>query len=140
MTSADEQPDDPTDLGRLEGLDIGSDLFVTLDDLSDYNSVVVPVLADDGGETIRLTGSAFNIHPLGLWVTARHVIEEAVSIRRDARVYLLWAGPETIGAPPSWLNWDEVPAHTPHRRGALLPVAGWTKHDNNGSDLALLRP
>lgn len=139
MTSADEHSDDNnTDLGRLEGLDIGSDSFVRLDGLSDHNSVVVPVLADDGGETIRVVGSAFCIHGSGLWVTARHVIEDAVSVHRDAPIYLLWAGPETTGPPPSWLDWDDVPPEAPQRRGALIPLVGWTKDDNNGSDLALL--
>ncbi len=139
MANTSSEPDEIIELGVTEGLDIDVDSFVTLDRVSDYNSAVVPVLVDDGGETIRVAGSAFNIHALGLWVTARHVIDDAISNRRDAHIRLLWSGLDEIaGAPPPWLSSEEIPAGT-YRQGAFLPVTGWTKDEGNGSDLALLR-
>ena len=115
------------------------DSFVTLDGLTEFNSCVVPVLVDDGGEKIRVAGSAFNIHPHGLWVTARHVIEDAIKNHRDAHIYLLWTDPEvSTEAAPSWLDSEDVP-DSPLRLGALVPVTRFTKDDSGGSDLALLR-
>jgi hypothetical protein len=125
--------------GSEEGMEFDLDSFVTLDGLTELNSCVVPVLVDDGGEKIRVAGSAFNIHPHGLWVTARHVIEDAIKNHRDAHIYLLWTDPEvsTEAAPP-WLDSDDVP-HSPLRLGALVSVNRFTKDDSGGSDLALLR-
>jgi hypothetical protein len=142
VTSPDDaQSDDPMDLGRIDDLAIGSDSFVTLKKVSDYNSVVVPLLVDDGvGELIRLAGSAFNIHRLGLWVTARHVIEDALCVSPDAHIFMLCADPEVGGPQPAWLDWDEVPKEAKDGRSAvLLSVTGWSTDAENGSDLALLR-
>lgn len=57
-------------------------------------SVVVPivVIADGIMEGI---GTAFNIAPGGLWVTARHVmddVENACEINPGAEPYLMWVG------------------------------------------------
>jgi hypothetical protein len=139
VPSANAESGDSTELAISEGLDFDSNSYVTIKRLSDYNSAVVPVLVDDGEETVRVAGSAFNIHALGLWVTARHVIDDAISTRRDAYIRLLWTGlEESTGAPPAWLDSEEVP-DAPFRRGVFLPVTAWTKDDANGSDFALLR-
>jgi Trypsin-like peptidase domain len=121
-----------------DDIEVALNSFQTIG-LTEFSSCVVPVLVDDGEEKIRLAGTAFNIHPHGLWVTARHVIDDAFSKHRDARVYLLWADPEeTHPGPPPWLDGEEVP-DGPHRSGLFVSVAYFCTDDANGSDLALLR-
>jgi hypothetical protein len=139
VPSADAESGDSIRL-PLGGLDFDSDCFMTLEGLSDYNSAVVPVLVDDGEKTIRVAGSAFNIHPLGLWVTARHVIDDAYRKRPDAHIRLMWTEPgESTGAPPSWLDSEEDVPDAPFRRAIFLPVTASIRDSANGSDLALLR-
>jgi hypothetical protein len=117
-----------TDLPTGEGMEFDVDSFVTLDHLTQFNSVVVPVLVDDR-ERIRCVGTAFNISPDGVWVTARHVIDWAVEIvadNPDAYIALLWVGSGEGEDVPDLL-------------GGMIPVSHFTKDDANGSDLALLR-
>lgn len=101
MASANAESGNSIELARSEGMEFDFDSFVTLDRLTEFNSCVVPVLVDDGGETIRVAGSAFNIHLHGLWVTARHVIDDVISNHRDAHIYLLWTDPEESNQGPA---------------------------------------
>ncbi len=106
-------------------MEFAVDSFTTLHRYSEFNSVVVPVLVNDG-KKLRCVGSAFNISPSGLWVTARHVIDDAIKRDRWVHIWLLWSEP-AIGS------------LDPRRSGALIPVTHFTKDDANGSDLGLLR-
>jgi hypothetical protein len=97
--------------------------------LTTWNSVVVPVVVI-GPELFQGIGTAFNISPDGLWVTARHVINEAVAVAQrspGAHIAILWTG--------SGVDEDDVP----DLLGGPIPVLTITKDDTNGSDLALLR-
>lgn len=97
--------------------------------LTTWNSVVVPVVVI-GPELFACVGTAFNISPDGLWVTARHVIDEALAIALKtpgAYIALLWTA--------SGVDEDDVP----DLLGGPIPVLTHTKDDTNGSDLALLR-
>jgi hypothetical protein len=91
-------------------------------------SSIVPVVVMRDS-TITLIGTAFNISPAGLFVSARHVIEEALEICRgepSAWISLLWM--------KSGAEYDDVPDFA----GAQLPVNQIYVNENH--DVALLHP
>jgi Trypsin-like peptidase domain len=117
-----------TDLPTGEGMEFDADTFVTLDHLTQFNSVVVPVVVVDPKQ-IRCVGTAFDISPSGLFVTARHVIDEAEKLCKetpDSSTAVLWVGSGEGEDVPDLL-------------GGIVTVSHFTKDDANGSDLGLLR-
>jgi hypothetical protein len=132
-----------SNLPASEPMEFDLDTFVTLGRFTFLNSAIVPVLVDDGTQ-IRCLGSAFNISPDGLWVTARHVIDFALELVGNnpeahtyvPHVFLLWVEPweaEQVAHGEG----EQVPH--PHRGAAFVPVTYFTKDNENFSDLALLR-
>jgi len=110
--------------------------YTTLDKLTFLNALAVPVLINDGKQVV-CAGSAFNIAPDGLWVTARHVLEAALRVvgdNPDAHIFLLWVDPHE----GELVAHGEDQAH-PHRRAATIPVTGHSRDTVNLSDLAILR-
>ena len=82
-----------SDLPSPDGMEFGENAFEHLT-LSMVHSAVVPVLVI-GADVIRCVGTAFNIAPDGVWVTAAHVIDEALVIAHNSPgsyVALLWTG------------------------------------------------
>jgi hypothetical protein len=117
-----------SDLPTGEGMEFDADSFVTLDKLTLFNSVVVPVVVVDP-QRIQCVGTAFNISPDGVWVTARHVIDWAIELvakRPGAYIAVLWVGTGEGEDVPDLL-------------GGIVNVSHFTKDDANGSDLGLLR-
>lgn len=102
--------------------------FVTLEGLTEFSSMVVPVVVVDSGQ-IRCVGTAFNIATDGVWVTARHVIEFALELVADhpgAAIGLLFVSSGVEGEVPDLL-------------GGFVPVAQGMQDEANGSDLGLMR-
>ena len=81
------------DLPPLDpSLDLHRSAFVQLP-VSELQSAIVPVVVI--GRQIRLIGTAFNVHPSGLFVTARHVIQEALDVCSSdptASIFVMWIG------------------------------------------------
>ena len=119
-----------TDLPTPEGLEFGPQTFEKLD-LTRLNSGVVPVVVIDD-KSIECIGTAFNISPGGLWVTARHILEgrkggfELLAEKPGSWMALLWIG--------SGVGYD-----VPELLGGPIHVAQVTIDPTNGSDLALLQ-
>lgn len=114
------------DLPSPDGMEFGENAFEHLT-LSIVHSAVVPVLVI-GADVIRCVGTAFNIAPDGVWVTAAHVIDEALVIAHNSPgsyVALLWTG---SGA-------DE---DVPDLLGGPIRIST-IRRATNGSDLPLLR-
>lgn len=128
MSSAAGQPDGEwiTKLPSPERIPIGSQLF-TKHDLSTLNSSVVPLVVATR-ETIHCVGTAFCISSIGLWITARHVLEGrggAIELRDSipgSSLAIFW-----IGSSGGQLT------------GGTIPIKFFTRHPPSGSDLALLR-
>jgi hypothetical protein len=117
-----------SELTSGHGMEFDANSFVTLEQLTEFNSVVVPVVVIDP-QRIRCVGTAFNISPSGLFVTARHVIDEAVKLCEEtekSNIAVLWVGSGEDEDVPGLL-------------GGMIPVSHFTKDNANGSDLALLR-
>lgn len=95
------------DLPEIEPTEISQNAFEKIG-LSSWNSVVVPVVVI-GETTMQGVGTAFNISPAGVWVTARHVLDEALKIASrmpTSHVAILWVGsgadedvPQALGGP-----------------------------------------
>jgi S1-C subfamily serine protease len=116
-----------SDLPTGVGMEFDGQAFVKMD-LTQWNSKVVPIVVIDP-DRIRCVGTAFNISPDGVWITARHVIDWAIEIvtnTPDAYIAVLWVG--SGGA-------EDVP----DLLGGPIHVAQIAKDDANGSDLALLQ-
>lgn len=117
------------DLPHPSQRQIGTEAFQKLE-LTTANSSVVPlvVVAKDA---IYPVGTAFCIAQVGIWVTARHNLEDrdgAFEIRDrnpGSHIAILWIG--------SGLN-RNVPSYT----GGIYPVRSFVRHPASGSDLALL--
>ena len=91
---------------------------------------------------ITCVGTAFNISPCGLWVTAKHVVDyatELIELNPKGALYLQWVEPEESGVLSD--RESEKLGHLPQplRRGAMIAVTHFTKDDPGNSDLALLR-
>ncbi|WP_081286644.1 S1 family peptidase [Mycobacterium asiaticum] len=95
------------DLPSIVGQKFGPNSYVQLG-LSPWNSVVVPVVVMTPSE-IKCIGSAFNVSPAGLWITAGHVIDEALDVvaeTADSQLAIVWIGsgdghdvPDLLGGP-----------------------------------------
>ena len=100
--------------------------------LTNVNSAIVPVVVIGPG-CFKYVGTAFNIAPDGLFVTARHVLEsrEGAFYWQErypgSHIALIWTG--------SGVRHDDVP----DLLGGPIYVSAWTKYDEPESDLALLR-
>ena len=108
-----------SDLPTGEGMEFDADSFVTLDKLTQFNSVVVPVVVVDP-QRIQCVGTAFNISPDGVWVTARHVIDWAIELvakRPGAYIAVLWVGSGEAEDVPDLL-------------GGIANVSHFTKDDD----------
>ena len=113
-----------SDLPTPRGV-IGETAFVELG-LTTWSSAVVPVVVISP-TMIRCIGTAFNISPFGVWVTAGHVMDEAndvVTRTPDSNVALVWVGSGAGESVPDLLG-GAIPINFCYRRP--------------GSDLALLR-
>jgi len=75
-----------SELPTGEGMEIDAQAFVKMG-LTKFNSVVVPVLVIGPG-LMQCVGTAFNISAGGLFVKARHVIDEALKIQGERRIRL----------------------------------------------------
>jgi hypothetical protein len=116
-----------SELPTGEGMEIDAQAFVKMG-LTKFNSVVVPVLVIGPG-LMQCVGTAFNISAGGLFVTARHVIDEALKFQGetpDSAIYVFWVGSGKGEDVPDLL-------------GGRVRVIHYCKDDGNGSDLALLR-
>lgn len=114
-----------SDLPSASGMQVDANAFVRLG-LSSWNSVVVPVVVVTP-TVIRCMGTAFNISPDGVWITAGHVIDWALDVvaeTADSYVAVLWMG---SGA-------DE---DVPDLLGGAIPLNFYCR--DNRSDLAVLR-
>lgn len=100
--------------------------------LTNVNSAIVPVVVIGPG-CFKYVGTAFNIAPDGLFVTARHVLEgrEGAFYWQErypgSHIAVIWTG--------SGVRHDDVP----DLLGGPIYVSAWTKYDEPESDLALLR-
>jgi hypothetical protein len=116
-------------LSTGEGMEFDNESFTTLGQLTHINSIVVPVVVVDSNQ-IQCIGSAFNISPEGLWITAKHVVDFAAKLvaeRPGASIGVLWVG--------SGEEEDDVP----DLLGGYIHAPYITKDDQNGSDLGMLR-
>jgi hypothetical protein len=117
-----------SDLPSPVGMEFDANSFVTLDKLTTFSSVVIPVVVADT-KRIQCVGTAFNISPDGIWVTARHVIKFALDLvaqRPGASIGLLWAA-------------SGDGENVPDLLGGFMAVAQGTHDDANGSDLGLMK-
>ena len=123
-----------SELPSGHGMEFDADSFVKTP-LTLWNSKVVPVVVIDpqrrlkNSSILQCVGTAFNISPEGVWVTARHVINWAIELvaeRPGAYIAVLWVG-------------SGVGEDVPDLLGGQVPVVFISKDDGNGSDLALLR-
>jgi S1-C subfamily serine protease len=108
-------------------MEFDPDAFVKLG-LTQLNSAIVPVVVIGPG-VFRCIGTAFNISPDGVWLTARHVVDEAVEVLAEnpnSGIHIIWVG-SGVGHDVSVLL------------GGEIHVKQIAKDDANGSDLALLR-
>lgn len=95
------------DLPSIAGQEIGPDSYVQLR-LSHWNSVIAPVVVVSPAE-IKCIGTAFNVSPAGLWITAGHVIDEALDVvaeTAESQLAIVWIGsgdghdvPDLLGGP-----------------------------------------
>ncbi|MUL45664.1 trypsin-like peptidase domain-containing protein [Mycobacterium sp. CBMA293] len=119
-----------TDLPPPEGTPIGIQAFKKLD-LSTANSSIVPLVVATP-ETIYCVGTAFCISSIGLWVTARHVLEgrggaiELQKQNKGSHLAILWVGSGAGQDVPSLI-------------GGTVPVSAFARHPASGSDLAILK-
>jgi V8-like Glu-specific endopeptidase len=96
--------------------------------LSNMHNAVVPVVVVSP-ETFRYIGTAFNISPSGVFVTAGHVIDEAIKVQAqvpDSNIAVTWIG-------------SGVGHDVQDLVGGSLLVSSYTKFDEYHSDLALFR-
>ncbi len=119
-----------TDLPSPEGTPIGVEQFKKLE-LSTANSSVVPIVVVTA-DAMYCVGTAFCISSLGLWVTARHVLDGrggAIELKKQnegSYLAILWVGSGTGHDVPELL-------------GGIVPISAITRHPVNLTDLALLR-
>lgn len=115
-----------SDVPSPHGMEFDASDFQWLD-VSTWNSAVAPVMVL-GPDEIYCVGTAFNIAPDGVWVTAAHVIDEAIEIAHNLRgsyVGVLWTG-------------SGAGEDVPDLLGGPIRVS-MIRRSSNGSDLALLR-
>ena len=113
------------------GMEFDPDSFTSMG-LTNVNSAIVPVVVI-GPDCFKYVGTAFNIAPDGLFVTARHVLEG-----REGAFYWQEMYPGSriaVICTGSGAGHDDVP----DLLGGPIYVSAWTKYDEPESDLALLR-
>jgi Trypsin-like peptidase domain len=113
------------DLPSIAGQEIGPNSYVQLG-LSPWNSVVVPVVVMSPAK-IQCIGSAFNVSPEGLWITAGHVLDEALDVVAQtpgSHVAVVWVG-------------SGVREDVPDLLGGPIPVNYYLR--NQASDLGMMR-
>ncbi|MGE2816179.1 S1 family peptidase [Mycobacterium heidelbergense] len=111
-------------LPKPEGV-IGDKAFVELG-LTSWSSAIVPVVVMSANR-IQCIGTAFNISPFGVWVTAAHVMDEAdalVASTPGSNVGLVWVG-------------SGVGENVVDLLGGAIPINFCDRRPS--SDLALLR-
>jgi hypothetical protein len=120
-----------SELPSGHGMEFEPDSFTSME-LTNVNSAIVPVVVIGPG-CFKYVGTAFNIAPDGLFVTARHVLEgrEGASYWQEkypgSQMAVIWVG--------SGAGHDDVP----DLLGGPVYVSAWTKYDESESDIALLR-
>ena len=120
-----------SDLTSAHGMMFDRDSFVEMP-LTSMSSTIVPVVVI-GPECFEYVGTAFNIAPDGLFVTARHVLDGrrgALKIQAQnpgSSIAVIWVG--------SGVGYDDVS----DLLGGPIYISGWTKYEEPESDLAVLR-
>lgn len=115
-----------TELGPLGEIDLTKGRFQELP-LSNLQSAILPVVVMRE-HTVTLLGTAFNIAPTGLFVTAKHVAEEALAICSNephAWIAVVWM--------KSGVGYEDIP----DLLGGQLPVR--LIQANDFHDVALLQ-
>ncbi|WP_165683220.1 S1 family peptidase [Mycobacteroides abscessus] len=118
------------ELPSPESTPIGVQAFKNLA-LSTANSAIVPLVVATP-ETVHCVGTAFCISSIGLWVTARHVLEGrggAIEVQKQnahSHLAILWVG-------------SGVGHDVPTLIGGTVPVSAFARHPASGSDLAIMK-
>ncbi|MFC4945661.1 S1 family peptidase [Pseudonocardia sp. GCM10023141] len=115
------------DFDPLDFIDVSDGQFHELP-INVLQSAIFPVVVMRES-TITLVGTAFNVSPTGLFVSAKHVVEEAIRICQsepNSWIALIWI--------KSGAGYEDVP----DLLGGQLPVNQFYVNDNH--DVAILHP